>query len=83
MDNNNNNEILLDEPGKDTVLDAPPVCETDVTPKELLKLAKWILGTTAILFLLGGIAEFIRPSCVLFEGCKTILPPIVTFYWLL
>ena len=65
----NENDILDEMPG---------VISEDITPRDMLKLAKSILLMSAILFILGGIAELIKPNCGIFESCKTILPPIVT-----
>lgn len=56
----------------------PAVTEKEVTPRDILLLAKLILFVLAIIFVLGGIAEFLKPNSTIFEACKTILPPIAT-----
>lgn len=51
-----------------------------ITPKDRLLLAKWILLAAVILFFLSGLAFLLSPEhgAVIFDACKTILPPIVT-----
>lgn len=66
-------------PIKDDVIDeAPAVITEEITPRDLMKFAKLILGVIALLFVLGALSEVIRPTCGVFEACKTILPPIAT-----
>ena len=50
----------------------------DVSPRELMIFAKYILLVLSLLFILGGISDLIRPEIHIFEACKTILPPIST-----
>jgi len=49
-----------------------------ITPKDLLGFAKGILIALAVLFLIGAIIDIYRPASIVFEACKTILPPIAT-----
>ena len=69
MSDDNSYDII----SEDSVYDSP-----DVTPKDLLQFAKSILSVISILFVFGGITEFIHPVSGIFEACKTILPPIAT-----
>ena len=66
---NNDNEVLVEEQA--TIVE-------DITPRDLLKFAKLILGVLALLFFAGALSEIIRPNNHVFEACKTILPPIAT-----
>ena len=67
-----NNEI-------DSLEDVSSVEEKEgITPKDLLKLAQYILLTIAILFIIGIISEWLMPNKGIFDACKTILPPIAT-----
>ncbi len=50
----------------------------NITPKDLMKFAKMILAVVAVIFILSGISEFIKPYNHVFEACKTILPSITT-----
>lgn len=60
------------EQGSSTIL-------KDVTPRDIFNFVKWILGALYLLFLCGGIAEYFNPGDhIIFEACKTILPPIAT-----
>lgn len=64
---------------KNDKLDSTPAAiEENITPRDLLKFAKVILGVCAGLFLLGGISEMLKPEAGIFEACKTILPAIST-----
>lgn len=59
--------------------------EKDVTPKKLLKFAKWILVVVSFIFIFGCISELIIPNNKVFEICKTTLPSfsmlIIGFYF--
>lgn len=50
----------------------------EVTPKDLLKFAKWILGIISIIFIGSCFSELLKPSNMVFEICKTILPSLTT-----
>lgn len=50
----------------------------EVTPKDLLKFAKWILMVIAGLFVLGMGCQLFGHDKAIFEACKTILPAIAT-----
>lgn len=67
--NYSNDDILLEE---------SPVYINDITPRDLLSFAKSILIVIALLFLLGGVAELVRPQSGVFDTCKTVLPPVAT-----
>ena len=60
-------------------LSEPEFCDSkDVTPQDLLKFAKLILSTIAIIFILAMFFKLFSKDCIVFESCKTILPPIAT-----
>jgi hypothetical protein len=67
--NNDKEDILIKEPA---------LIEENITPKDLLIFAKLILAVIAVIFILGGLAELLKPNSGIFETCKTILPPIAT-----
>ncbi len=48
----------------------------DVTPMDLLRLAKGILISLMILFLIAVGCRIFTGDLVIFESCKVILPPI-------
>jgi len=52
--------------------------EKNVTDKDLLIFAKWILFIVFALFILGCISELIWKGNMVFEICKTILPSFAT-----
>lgn len=63
---------------KDIIEEIPAFVEQNITPKDLLGLAKYILMAIAIMFCLGCISELYQKGSAIFEACKTILPPIAT-----
>ena len=63
---------------KDTLENISPFTEKEVTPKDLLRFAQYILLSIAAIFILSGISELIFPNNNLFELCKMSLPQIVT-----
>ena len=63
---------------QEVIEEVPAAIAEDITPRDMLKFAKSILVVIAVLFLLGGASELIKPNCGIFEACKTILPPIAT-----
>lgn len=69
---------MTQESNKEIIEEIPAVITEDITPRDMLKLAKWILGVISLLFILGAFSELIKPNCGIFEACKTILPPIAT-----
>lgn len=50
----------------------------EVSPQDLLKFAKMILSTIAIIFILAMFFKLFSKDYLVFESCKTILPPIAT-----
>ena len=71
--------LLNSDLDKDEIIDEPAaVIIEDVTPKDLLRFAKIILGVLALLFVFGSIIDLVQPNSHVFEACKTILPPIST-----
>lgn len=52
--------------------------DEEVTPQDLLRLAKHILTTVAFIFILSMFIRIISKDVIVFEACKTILPPIAT-----
>jgi hypothetical protein len=52
--------------------------EGDITPKDLLRFAKLILGVIAILFVGSAITELYVPNSGIFEVCKITLPSLAT-----
>lgn len=60
------------------ISDGPIVESEEVTPKDLLKFAKYILLSCVFIFLFSCITELYIPYNKVFEICKTIIPPIVT-----
>ncbi len=50
----------------------------EVSPQDLLKFAKMILSTIAIIFIMAMFFKLFSKDLVVFEACKTILPPIAT-----
>ena len=69
---------MNNEQNKDVLDDTPAAIEEYITPKDLMRFAKAILLSLALLFSLGAICEMVRPDVHIFEACKTILPPIAT-----
>lgn len=61
---------------KEILIDTPAATEKNITPRDLLRFAKVVLLVTAILFLIGGVSELIKPQNAFFEACKTVLPPL-------
>ena len=74
----NNQKEISTSSNSDELSDISGVQIEDVTPKDLLKLGREILLVLAILFILGAISAVIWPNTVVFEACRTILPPIAT-----
>lgn len=70
--------MIQQDSDRDILEEIPAAFEENITPRDLMKFAKLILGVIAGLFVLGSIAEFVTPDCKVFEACKTILPPIAT-----
>jgi len=62
----------------DSLEEAKTFIRKDITQKDLLIFAKWILFTIAILFVLGCLSEIIYPGNMVFEVCKTTLPSFAT-----
>lgn len=75
--NDNNKETAISL-SSDELSDISGVQIEEVTPRDLLKLGREILGVLAILFTLGAISILIWPNSPVFEACRTILPPIAT-----
>jgi len=63
---------------KDELSDIKGVETQTITPKDLLIFAKSILIALALLFFIGAIIDIYHPNSIVFEACKTILPPIAT-----
>ncbi len=63
---------------EETISTIPFYKNEDVTPKDLLQLAKMILCAIMSLFVLGVFTFIFTKNLVIFEACKTILPPIAT-----
>ncbi|HJY22878.1 MAG TPA: hypothetical protein VJ279_08345 [Hanamia sp.] len=66
------------ENNKDVLEEVPAAIEQDITPRDMMKFAKSILLTLALIFILGGLSQLLKPDSGIFEACKTILPPIAT-----
>ncbi len=64
--------------GNDELSDVSGVQVEEVTPRDLLRLGRQILGGLAILFVLGAASILVWPNSPVFEACRTILPPIAT-----
>ena len=58
----------------DDIVEKPLYTNKDVTPLDLLKFARQILVTIAIIF----ISSWFSPNLVIFDCCKTVLPSIAT-----
>lgn len=54
------------------------VIKDDVTPKDMLKLARQILLVSSILYFLSWIADWVIPGHEIFDRSSTSIPPIVT-----
>lgn len=52
--------------------------DEEVTPQDLLRFAKLILMTVAAIFIMSMFIRIISKDVIIFEACKTILPPIAT-----
>lgn len=63
---------------KEVIKDANPVLKEHVTPYDLLVLARYILLSLLILFLILCLLDIWRPNQGFFETAKTTLPPIAT-----
>jgi len=60
------------------IIEKPLYTDKDVTPRDLLKFARQILGGLAILFVFGCFAEWMLPYHGIIDLCKTVLPSIAT-----
>lgn len=68
-----------DDEIEDELLDEDSYCsQHEVSEKDLLILAEYVLAGIGILFFLGMISELFYSDGNIFEACKTILPPIAT-----
>jgi hypothetical protein len=63
---------------EEIVLESKNYADQEVTPKDLLRLAKGILMVVSGLFVLGMLCRLINHDAIIFEACKTILPPVAT-----
>lgn len=54
--------------------------ETDLTPLDIYKLASRILMWIALIFIAGMMSCLLKPDpgAIIFDVCKTVLPPIAT-----
>lgn len=68
----------MNKPNDEVISSIPFYKNEDVTPKDLLQLAKMILSAVMILFIIGILTFIFTKELVIFEACKTILPPIAT-----
>lgn len=61
---------------KEIISSASSFEKKDVTPMDLLKLAKEILISLVALFLIAIGCRIFTGDLIIFESCKVILPPI-------
>jgi hypothetical protein len=75
---NDKNQEAAISLSSDELSDISGVQVEEVTPRDLLRLGREILGVLALLFVLGATSILIWPNSPVFEACRTILPPIAT-----
>lgn len=63
---------------KDLITDDKTFVKDDITPKDLLRFAQYILLFIFISFIFSAILQTIIPTSPVFDACKLVLPEIAT-----
>ncbi len=74
MNDELDSQMMIEDP----VMTFEIINSQDVTPQDILRFAKSILSTFAMLSLFAGLAELYSPQNNIFSAMREILPPMAT-----
>jgi len=74
--NKNNDETKLSE--EQAFEDIKGVSQSEVTPRNLLTFAKYILLAVSLMYSFSAVSELFFPGNSVFETCKITLPSVAT-----